>query len=85
MSFYIQDTRQYVGNCVLWWAHERKGYTTEIDKAGVFTEEEAHEITRNRKTDRAWPKDVVDARVSHHVRAGALCAITLEEEETDAR
>jgi hypothetical protein len=37
--YYVQDTRQMVGNCMLWWCPDRKGYTTQIDEAGLYTYE----------------------------------------------
>lgn len=55
--YYIQNG--YVGNSMLWWAIDRKGYTTEIDKAGKFTKEEAKVIIK-RPQDRAWPCSHVD-------------------------
>ncbi len=63
--FYIQDARQYVGNSVLWWRHEGQGYTTDMDQAGLFTEERVRALPR--KTDVPWPKEVVNAIVSRHV------------------
>jgi len=63
--FYVQDTRQYVGNCCLWWCPAGKGYTTQINEAGLFTEEECK---RMRPTDKPWPRHVVEAAVCHHVR-----------------
>ena len=70
--YYIQDTRQVVGNCALWWAKESKGYTCELQQAGLFFEEEAREIARNRDTDKAYPESVVRPLILHHVRASAL-------------
>lgn len=49
--YYIQSG--YVGNAILWWALESKGYTTEISKASKFTKEEAKEIIK-RPQDIAW-------------------------------
>jgi len=66
--FYIQDTRQYVGNCCLWWGPDSGGYTTQIDEAGVYGRKEAQEIVQNRGTDKAWPKRLVDSAVCRHVR-----------------
>jgi len=60
--FYVQDKRQYVGNSVLWWAHEGNGYTTDISQAGQYT----HKPT-DRDTDVLWPVDMVDSVVKGHV------------------
>jgi hypothetical protein len=37
--YYIQNG--YVGNAILWWGVDSKGYTTDITKAGKYTKEEA--------------------------------------------
>ena len=65
--YYIQDTRQVVGNCVLWWRAERAGYTCDLSDAGLYTEE-ARRITRLRGTDIAWPRELVESLVIKHVR-----------------
>ena len=70
--YYIQDTRQIVGNCMLWWGPNRAGYTTQLEEAGLYPKKEAEEICRNRRTDRAWPKDLVESNTVTHVRAGRL-------------
>lgn len=44
----------YVGNAILWWGIDRKGYTTDITKAGKYTAAEAKEICK-RPEDVAWP------------------------------
>lgn len=54
--FYVQDTRQYVGNCVLWWRQGKAGYTTKITDAHVFHEDELPSL---RDTDKPWPVDIV--------------------------
>ncbi len=50
-KYLIQDSRGYVGNDVLWWGPDGCGYTTDIDKAGRYTEEYATKQHRDRKTD----------------------------------
>ena len=49
--YYIQNG--YIGNAILWWAFESKGYTSDINKAGRFTKEEAQKIIK-RPQDIAW-------------------------------
>jgi hypothetical protein len=66
-KFYIQDTRQYVGNCVYWWAKESKGYTCHLDNAMQVEEKEAREIEQSRGTDKAWPVEAVDAVATRQV------------------
>lgn len=71
--FYIQDTRQIVGNCVLWWAHNGGGYTIDLEQAGLYTEEQVDQILQSRNTDKAWPQEVVQASVmERHVRMEGL-------------
>jgi hypothetical protein len=53
-EYFIQDTRSIVGNCCLWWALGRAGYTTDIDKAEVFTKAEAERICAERSTDKMY-------------------------------
>lgn len=69
MMYYVQDKRQTVGNCVSWWARERRGYTTQIDEAGLYTIEEVRGM---RYTDIGWPQDVVDRLIVKHVRLDIL-------------
>ena len=52
-KYYVQDSRQFVGNCVLWWRKENAGYTTDIGDAAVFEEDE---LPHNRESDVPWPK-----------------------------
>lgn len=49
--YYIQNG--YVGNAILWWGIDSKGYTTDITKAGRYTKEEAQKIIQRPK-DIAW-------------------------------
>jgi len=67
MEYYVQDKRQFVGNSMLWWAKDHSGYTCDIRKAHVFDQTEMENICRGRETDVPWPKDYIDAKISHHV------------------
>ncbi len=58
--YYMQDSRGYVGNDVLWWGLE--GYTTDLSKAQTYTQDEAQRMHNNRRTDIPWPKDYIDAK-----------------------
>lgn len=60
--YYMQDTRTTVGNDMLFWAIDNQGYTTDLRKARVWTEEEARRQAEGRGTDRPWRKDYIDAR-----------------------
>ena len=61
-EYYLQDTRYYVGNCVLWWRKNAEGYCTDLREAHVFTKEEAYRRHDVRASDIPWPKAYIDAR-----------------------
>lgn len=66
-TYFIQDTRQFVGNAVLWWRVDGCGYTTELDEAWEVDEQKARSIERSRDTDKAWPADVVRKAARQYV------------------
>lgn len=55
--YYIQNG--YVGNAMCWWAENSRGYTTDINKAGRYTAEQAKNII-TRPQDIAWECDHID-------------------------
>jgi hypothetical protein len=55
--YYIQNG--YVGNAILWWAMNSKGYTTDFTNAGKYTKEQAEKIIE-RPQDIAWKCSYVD-------------------------
>ena len=61
-QFYLQDSRSYVGNDVLWWAKDGNGYTTDLSKAHVYTREEAQRQHDSRPSDIPWPKAYIAAK-----------------------
>ena len=65
--YYIQDSRQFVGNSVLWWRPKSCGYTCDLSEAGVFTLGEARKICRSRDTDRMWEVNYINSKTQHHV------------------
>lgn len=65
-KYYMQDTRDYVGNSMLWWAKDGKGYVCDIRRAHVFTLAEARSWT-HRETDVLWPCEYIDKRIAHHI------------------
>lgn len=67
--FYLQDSRTYVGNDVMWWAKDGKGYTTDLRNAHVYSQEEAQGQHNCRETDIPWSKDYIDARTRPAVDA----------------
>lgn len=64
--YYMQDRRQCVGNSMLWWAKDCRGYVCDIRKAEVFTMEEAL-ANSHRDSDVLWPKEFIDDRISYHI------------------
>ena len=66
-EYYLQDNRGSVGNDMMWWAKDGKGYTTDIDRAEVFSEFEAMQQHESRSTDVPWPKDYIDSRTTRVV------------------
>jgi len=60
--FYLQDSRDYVGNDILFWAKNEKGYTTDLNNAETYTKKEAVAQHNRRESDIPWPKDYVDSK-----------------------
>lgn len=63
MKYYLQDSRSYSGNSVIWWREGRGGYTTDIGEAHIFTFEEAIAEHNNRSTDQPWPCEYVNQKI----------------------
>lgn len=80
MEYYIMDTRSFAGNCVFFWRPNGGGYTCKVDEAGLFSEEEAQRIHKNRGTDVPVPEDFVKKAVSLHVDIQDLRRVQDEEE-----
>lgn len=79
--FYLQDSRSYVGNDVLWWAKDGNGYTTDLRKAQVYTKAEAVAKHESRETDIPWPKAYIDGKTRpavdmQYIRRGEALAGT---------
>lgn len=66
MKYYLQDSRAFVGNNILWWK-EGGGYVDDLEQAEVFTKEEAFKQQASRVTDIPWPKKYVDEHITHVV------------------
>lgn len=60
--YYIQDSRDFVGNSMLWWRPDGRGYTTDIAEAGQY----AHKPT-DRDSDVLWPVEYIDGIAQLHV------------------
>lgn len=68
-DYYIIDTRTVVGNCALWWCPDGKGYTCNLDDAGLYTRQQAKS---HRETDVAVHREVAERLVVRHVRLDHL-------------
>jgi hypothetical protein len=62
-QYYLQDSRGNVGDNLMFWAPAGAGYTSNIDKAALFTEEAAFSQHQSRHGDVPWPAEYVRARV----------------------
>jgi len=60
--FYLQDSRSYVGNDVLWWATGGRGYTTDLRQAETYTKDAAQAKHNSRETDIPWPKEYINSK-----------------------
>ena len=65
--YYLCDSRTIVGNCLQFWAKNGKGYTYDLDRAHVYTEEEALKMHKSRPSDVPYPKDIVDQFAKRHI------------------
>jgi hypothetical protein len=67
--YLVQDTRDFVGNCMVFWALKGNGYTTDLSAAQTYTYAEAQAMHRSRYTDLPWPlaylRDKARPRVDH--------------------
>lgn len=66
-GFYLRDTRTNVGSTCMFWALNGNGYTSNLDKAHVYTLEEAQRHFNGRHTDVPLSKALVDELVTVRV------------------
>jgi hypothetical protein len=78
--FYIQDGRQVVGNCALFWGPNGAGYVCDLNDAGVYSKDKALSIGRGRKSDIPWLKSVIDANAVLHCRNDTMRNLEKERE-----
>jgi len=67
--YYILDSRQVVGNCVMWWRPDGAGYTCDLADAGLYEEGDTR---GSRETDVRVPEEVAKACSYTHVRIERL-------------
>lgn len=72
-QFYLQDSRTYVGNDMLFWAKGGQGYTTDLSKAEVYTKEQVVKQNQCRETDIPWPKEYIDSKTRPAVDMQYTC------------
>ena len=65
--YYLQDSRKYSGNDLLWWGKRGAGYVTDLRKAQTFTKEEALLQNATRETDIPWPKEYAEQNAKQAV------------------
>lgn len=68
-AYVLLVTRSVVGNCALFWAEGRSGYTCDLEEAHVFTRKEAYSQHRCRpEVDLPVPLSMARSVSSTHVR-----------------
>ncbi len=72
--YFIHDrTRGFVGNSMVWWGVNHRGYTCDINNAHVFTREQALQRIRDADDLNAYTVDSVRDNTELHVTdRGAL-------------
>jgi len=66
-AYYLQDSRSFVGNSMVWWGKGKSGYFCGLEDAHVFSKEDAFAQHKSRSTDIPWPKQYIDGLASRHV------------------
>jgi hypothetical protein len=71
--YYVQDSRSYVGNSILWWGLGSSGYVTQLKDAQKYTKDEIlKRFSDGRETDIIWQASHVEANIRTHVDAQYL-------------
>ena len=71
--YYVQDSRNYVGNSILWWGLGGNGYVTQLKDAQKYTKAEIlKSFSDGRETDIIWRASHVEANIRTHVDAQYL-------------
>ncbi|MDH1403700.1 hypothetical protein [Pseudomonas sp. GD03730] len=75
----IQDGRSLVGDRMLFWAKDGRGYTTELDQAEHWTQEAAQARNIGRETNIPWPLAYLEQHAETAVDCQYLRADAIEE------
>ena len=59
VKYYYIRNEGYLGNALIWWAKNSKGYTCDINSAEMFTKEEVKRICK-RPEDSAYECNYID-------------------------
>ncbi len=66
--YYVQDSRSYVGNCVLWWGKNSSGYVCSINEAHKYTKQEIiAKFIDGRDTDIVWNAKHIEGNIKQVV------------------
>jgi len=78
--YYIQDSRTYCGNSVMWWAVDGEGYTSDLSKAWKVPA-----TWRGRATDKLWECSEIDARATRQFDMQRFRELANREDKGDRR
>ena len=70
--YYIQSPKRYIGNSLLWWKKDSRGYTVKLDEALLINEEEMKRLIYCQPGSTAWKKEAVDSVARLQVDMGDL-------------
>lgn len=79
--YILAKDRGYIGNQLIFWGPNNSGYTANLNRAGVYTQEQIDanpKYYNNGKETKAVPVDIVDSLSYPSVDAN--CAITMYED-----
>lgn len=81
--YYIVCSQDFVGNSIVLWRPNSRGYTIHLEDAGKYTKETAQAICQTRDTDKAYPVDVLDKVSRKHVDGQAMYKIRAQQLTTE--
>lgn len=64
--YYVQDSRNYVGNAVLWFGLNNNGYVTDLSKAQKYTWEQIQKFNL-RETNIIWDSEHVENAIRQYI------------------